>query len=324
MNELGNATKRFSTHLKRVVHAHNDEVKTWGVPSRIKPHSCRKGSATHLTSGTLSPPPNSSVAHRGEWSQGKVQDIYFNFALPGDHYVGRILAGLDPNCTNFQVLPPHFTCGLENEHVKEGIEICYGRILNARKNLDYLPGICLLMLASIVYHEAWLKTLSLNNKKHPFSNLFFLENKELLKNLKELVTTKPTHNMSQPTGIPTHINLQIKMDQILLNNIDFIDQLKAQSMVIKEAIKNAIQDNDLLSGNVTMPILTEQLDNHHATLIEFMKKNFVNLSYDTTRDFNIEINANDNNMDNTTELQYVNELQKGTQQKPMYSYGSQF
>ena len=29
--------------------------------------------------------------------QGKVQDIYYNYALPGDHYVGCILAGLDCN-----------------------------------------------------------------------------------------------------------------------------------------------------------------------------------------------------------------------------------
>jgi hypothetical protein len=139
VEHLGNATKKFATHLKKLVTAHVEEVKTWGVPSRIKPHSCRKGTATHLTSGTLNPPSLTSVSHRAEWSQGKVQDIYYNFALPGDHYVGRILAGLDPNSTSFRVLPPHFTCGLENQYVKEGIELCYGKLLESRKNLDFLP-----------------------------------------------------------------------------------------------------------------------------------------------------------------------------------------
>ena len=107
----------------------------WAVPERIGAHSARKGSATHLTAGTLNPPPLPSVAHRGEWSQGTVQDIYFNFAQPGDHYIGRMLAGLDPNSTRFRVLPPHFKCGLENPHVKQALDMCFGRILKARKNL---------------------------------------------------------------------------------------------------------------------------------------------------------------------------------------------
>jgi hypothetical protein len=196
-----------------------------------------------------------------------VQDIYYNFALPGDHYVGRILAGLDPNSTSFWVLPPHFTCGLENQYVKEGIELCYGKLLESRKNLDFLPGIFLLFLASIVYHADWLNFFYLNNKKHAFSNLFILENAALLQNLKKLVTTEPTENMSRPTGIPTHINLEEKMDRILLHNIDFLDQLKLQTTVIREAVKVAIQEIDRESGTVTMPILTEKLDNLQHQLL---------------------------------------------------------
>ena len=132
---IGTATKRFAAHLRTLVADHRFEVATWAVPDRIKAHSGRKGTATFLTAATLNPPPLPSIAHRGEWSQGKVQDIYFNFAQPGDHYIGRMLAGLDPTNPSFQVLPPHFTCGLENEYVKEGVELCYGRIMKARHNL---------------------------------------------------------------------------------------------------------------------------------------------------------------------------------------------
>ena len=76
--------------------------------------------------------------------------------------------------------------------------------------------------------------------------------------------------MQMPTGIPTHIDLNSKLESIIKNNIDFLDQLKSQSIVIQESVKLAIQENDILSGNVTMPILTEKLDSHHNAIINFI------------------------------------------------------
>ena len=81
-----------------------------------------------MTSGNTCPPPPSSVAHRGEWSLGTVFDIYWLFAEAGDYYCDCILAGLDPNTTTFEVLPPHFTVGMENIHVKEAVNICFPNI----------------------------------------------------------------------------------------------------------------------------------------------------------------------------------------------------
>ena len=318
---LGSATKRFSNHLRATIDAHSNEVTQWGVPDRIKAHSARKGTATHLTAGTLNPPPLPSVAHRGEWSQGKVQDIYFNFAQPGDHYIGRMLAGLDPTSTEFRVLPPHFKCGVENADVARALDLCYGRILSKRQNLTYLPGIFLRLLASVVYHEQWLREILLSSKKHPFGNIFLLDNTELLKKLKEQVTTEPTTNMQRPTGIPTHIDLQLKMEQILENNVDFLEQLKLQSVVIQESVKKAIQENDILSGNVTMPVLTEKLESHHQSIINFIKTNTTNLPGDNGD--NINNNINNNNNSNESRLSYVSELSsmEGT---PAYVYGGKF
>jgi hypothetical protein len=219
--EKGSASKRFGNHLRSTVMSHSEIVRQWCVPERIGAHSARKGSATHLTAGTLNPPPLPSVAHRGEWSQGTVQDVYFNFAQPGDHYIGRKLAGLDPTSTQFRVLPPHFTCGLENPVVSQALDMCFGRILKAHSNLAYLPGFFLRLLASIVYHEQWLRGILHQNKKHPFGNIFLLENTDMLKQLRELVTTDATTNMQRPTGIPTHIDLNNKIETIIKNNVDF-------------------------------------------------------------------------------------------------------
>ena len=51
---------------------------------------------------------------------GKVFDIYFNFGIAGDCYLGRVLAGLDPNSDTFSILPPHFK-DLSNACVEEGL-----------------------------------------------------------------------------------------------------------------------------------------------------------------------------------------------------------
>jgi hypothetical protein len=92
-----------------------------------------------------------------------------------------------------------------------------------------------------VYHEQWIQEILVSSKKHPFGNIIILNNPELLNKLKKLVTTEPTPNMQRPTGIPTHIDLQAKMELILENNVDFLEQLKLQSVVIQESVKQEIQ-----------------------------------------------------------------------------------
>jgi hypothetical protein len=74
------------------------------------------------------PPPIPSIARHGEWSMGSVLDVYWHFAEPGDHFLGRILAGLDPKKSSFATLPPHWklVSPMANEHVTLAIEMLYG------------------------------------------------------------------------------------------------------------------------------------------------------------------------------------------------------
>jgi hypothetical protein len=321
--ELGVATRKFGMHLRAVLNNNAAEVATHGDGDRIKAHSARKGTATFLTAGTTDPPPLPSVGHRGEWSLGKVQDIYFNFAQPGDHYIGRMLAGLDSTSSTFGVLPPHFTCGIENDDVKEALYSCFGGILNARPNIVNLPGTFLLLLASIVYHEKWLVEFVSRNNNHPFANIMILQNHELLVKIRPLVTILPSENLPRSTGIPTHINMQHKLDLILMNNVEFLEQLRQQSEVIRESVQNAIQENDINSGNVTMNVLRDELQGHHHSIIDFITKNLANVSVDCRDDRGDEVN-NTNDFSEPEEFDFVDEIWSRLPENPIYQYNGHF
>ena len=75
-------------------------------------------------------PPIPSVARRGEWSMGKVIDVYWHFSEPGDNYLGRVLAGLNALSPEFNVLPPHFDMEspLDDPYICEAMELMFGPI----------------------------------------------------------------------------------------------------------------------------------------------------------------------------------------------------
>ena len=91
-----------------VVNNHKEELFTHIAKERFNPYGLQKGAATYATSGTTMSPSVPSIALRGEWNIGPVLDCYWHFDKTGDQYLGRVLAGMDPNSSNFDVLPPHF------------------------------------------------------------------------------------------------------------------------------------------------------------------------------------------------------------------------
>ena len=125
----GTAAHRYCQRMKSVVVELGDKIKEYIRPGHCNPYGLRKGSATHATSGTTSPPPITSIFLRGEWSMGVVQDIYWKFCQIGDQYLGRCMACLDPNLESFDTLPPHFTKNMDEEPViKEAFELCFKNV----------------------------------------------------------------------------------------------------------------------------------------------------------------------------------------------------
>ena len=65
--------------------------------------SNRNGAAVHVSMSFTDPPPTPSILIRGNWSMGRVLDIYWKFGDAGDCYAGRILAGLSCDSEAFDV-----------------------------------------------------------------------------------------------------------------------------------------------------------------------------------------------------------------------------
>jgi hypothetical protein len=149
--EIGTAIHCYCCQLVEILKDYIDIVSQYCRPDRAKSHVVRKGSATYATSGITCPPPLPAVAKRGEWSQGTIFDIYLLFVDPGDNYLGRLLAGLDPNSGDFAFLPPHFDLSPGHPDIQEALEICFGNILNLYEDTNgVLAGVFTMFLVSIV------------------------------------------------------------------------------------------------------------------------------------------------------------------------------
>lgn len=206
--KMRSAAQRYCAQLVELLANHANEVSQYCRVDRVKSHGIRKGAATHSTSGTTLPPPLPSVARRGEWSQGTVFDIYFLFAEPGDQYLGRCLAGLPMQSVAFASLPPHFPYGIENDDVRQALYLCYGNIIALyHQDNGGLIGVLLLFLASVIYHlENFIKpTIVEHQANYPFAGLQLLQYPDLVRRLSQMITTEPSPNLPQSTGVPPHI-----------------------------------------------------------------------------------------------------------------------
>ena len=74
----------------------------------------------------------SSVVKRGDWSMGKVLDVYWHFGDAGDYFLGRVLCGLDPSKSYFATLSPHFCIErnlMEDKDIERAMQNMYGPVL---------------------------------------------------------------------------------------------------------------------------------------------------------------------------------------------------
>ncbi|KAJ8575566.1 hypothetical protein ON010_g3645 [Phytophthora cinnamomi] len=146
-------------------------------------HSIRKGVATYASSGSTGGPSIVSVCLRCGWSLGGVQDRYFRYEAAGDQYMGRVVAGLPQNSSQFAVLPPHFEDPRDVFVLDAGVA----------------PLLSVYCGACGVFEKP-------SRAKHPLWSSYVFLYPEVLARLRGSLLTEGSSWM-RPTGIPPHIEL---------------------------------------------------------------------------------------------------------------------
>ena len=235
-------------------------------------HGIRKGGATHVTTGTTVPPPIPSIAGRGEWSMGKVLDVYWHFAEPGDNYLGRCIVGIDPSDPKFASLPPHWTVSspLENEHIAKAMKLLYAPILEkwgGHSHSDPI-GLLLFILPSMIHHIDWIVNIASSESNHPFATLPLLQEPDLIIKLKKLVTLKPTEVMPRATGIPPHVETTVKLKALLDLSMETLRTVQMQGELIEQSIKKAFEEKAIENGVITSERILQILSEFQEKMLQ--------------------------------------------------------
>lgn len=274
----GSAASNYTDRIKAWITLHVEKVQQFIRPNHGNAYGLRKGSATQASSNTTAPPPLASIFHRGEWSLGVVLDVYWRYADAGDQYLGRILAGLDPNNTGFDVLPPHFIVDMSNEDVKHAMQLCFAKILNSHgdeidNGESFLPALLFRCLASFVYHSDAIRKVIAQNEGHPFSNIPLFQNLQLLEDLKKIVTVEPTEGiLSKATGIPPHTQCIKGISQILQKLDEYHVEREDMFERMKHAVDDAFEKKALENGQLTAAGMHHVMESYHKLFAEQNKK----------------------------------------------------
>jgi hypothetical protein len=255
---IGSAAHRYCEQLQVIMKASWDIVQTY--IRTMSAHGLRKGSATHVSCATTAPPPIASIANRGDWSLGKVLDVYWQFAEVGDAYLGRCLCGLDPNHSTFSVLPPHWMVDnpVEDADIRDALQLMYGVIVAQHPTSI---GVLVRVLASVVFASDWLAATSGRHAGHPFLAVPLLQNPELLLRLKTKVTTEPTETMSKSTGVPPHVMQLNLMTSLLELCQSTLLRVNEQSTLVRQTIFDAMEERAIENGQISRHQIITILDN---------------------------------------------------------------
>lgn len=265
--EEGSAAKKYQELLRGMLQKgdRSETVRQHCRLDHFNAYGLRKGPASHATSGTTMPPSLPAIAHRGDWSMGAVFDAYFKFMPAGDHYLGQILSGKDPNLASFKDLPPHWTVKSTHPEVEKALIENFGPILENHGATSYDPtGLLVRCLACMVYHsEEILQVIYRHPGQHPFSFIPLYSPRSNLPQLRPLVTTEPTpYIMETATGIPPHVEVACQLREMRRDVLGLIEDTKAYEVrrqkaeqdfkeKVTKVVQDAIETNNVNNGNVS-------------------------------------------------------------------------
>jgi hypothetical protein len=264
---------RFSDMLLRTIAAvpPSEAHVLGGEKNQLGTHSVRKGAASYCA-GMINGPSTVQVFLRAGWSLGNVQDRYLFAGAGGDQLTGRVLSGLPFNDSSFASLPPHFD--------EEGTRmICWDSIhpLHTRLPETFkraLPH----LLASICYHQQWLRSTLARN--HPLfsTSLFASGTVEALKPHLFAGSSRCGVTGMLATGIPPHLVMSSELTAVVnrfqslkeavLSRCDELPVEVTNVMLSKFSVNGAIpvtmEDMRALLSNAVAQMRAEIRDAHAA------------------------------------------------------------
>jgi hypothetical protein len=206
---LFSGTKQYDRYRKKMKRFFQEDsaelLNQLGIDADdIGSHSCRKGACTFATSGTTAAPSGAAVHLRAGWTLPGVQNTYYRYESAGDQHVGRTIAGLPPASPEFAILPPFFREPIDPAIISS----CFSSLPN---HLRKVGEFC---LASIVYHEEWLRENL--PEDHPVIRSAIFRDVTVMAELRGLVEcriSKPGDRI-HPTGIPPIVSLLTEIRQM--------------------------------------------------------------------------------------------------------------
>lgn len=177
--------------------------------------------------------------------------------------------GPSPACLQrvfiFRISPPHFPPGLDS--VREALDLVFP------SRPDKLSGVCEALLATLVFHHEWIrKTVPKNSPV--LGSVLFLEPRLIEGLYPLLICSWEDSEHMHATGVPPHCQIMrvTEASRKVVNEM----ALELQSVVpmVKEAVKEAIEEGAIESGTVTRSGLAEMLQQQIAKsgLLELLNR----------------------------------------------------
>ena len=198
---------------------YRDKFVSLGMPPEyFGTHSLRKGAVTHISTGTTSCPPISSICLRANWSMPGVLNRYIKYENAGDQFVGRCVAGLSRLSKEFAASPAYFdfsTCTrAEKEHNEKLIDSWIkDRMPAAARNNDKVFALFKMCIASLGYHRHLLEK-NLGSGSNIRASIFFLEKTPLLDFITVKYPWNKTSETPEITGIPPDVLILAKFESL--------------------------------------------------------------------------------------------------------------
>ena len=264
------ASQNFARQVAAMGVRYADQIKSFLRLSHFNIHGVRKGSGTHASSATTCPPLFTSIACRGEWSMGKILDIYFRFAAGGDYYLGQLLSLKDPTRADFATPCPHWRDPADHR-VYDAIKLTFGKVLLDHEHTEHDPfGVLSMLLASMVHHSCWIMQVIESDPAHPFSKIPLMSS-PLLGELKEhCLTFDLNEHVPRVTGIPPHIEHLCRIEEVRHITLGIKGDISDFRQHLSDSVSDAIDKKVRADGGINSAILDERLKNMEALLLRRM------------------------------------------------------